>query len=287
MSIENTTTDKNLSSQISQTKVQGIWDNISLFKKISWTIDNLPEPVIFFLIEGSVRLTVNYRNVSTINQHEMFLLPDAAHCKMEALEQSHIMLCSLSVEFLLSGKILSEELPLEDTGQQEIIKKLPIPETILQFLLLLRKCIKEGLDSYYFFDLKRNELNLLLFAYYEEKELTQFLQSVLSKDTQFKRFVLNNYLLVKNVQELAALANYSTSGFIKKFQKIFDESPYKWMQKQKAAKILVEINRGVKSLQEIANEYKFSSYQHFSGFCKATFGIPPTEIYRKSLEVKT
>jgi AraC-like DNA-binding protein len=58
------------------------------------------------------------------------------------------------------------------------------------------------------------------------------------------------------------------------------------MQKQKAAKILIEINRGVKSLQEIANEYKFSSYQHFSAFCKLMFGFPPTEIYRKSLEMK-
>ncbi|GHT61815.1 transcriptional regulator [Bacteroidia bacterium] len=285
MPMEDIVTNKNVSSQVSQTKIQDIWESISLSKKACWITKHLSEPVIFFLIEGKIQLTINYTDIYTVNQSEMCLLPDATHCKVEAVEQSHIMICSLSIEFLLFGKEILEELPFDNIDPKKIIKKLPVSETILQYLLLLHKCMKEGLDSYYFFDLKRNELNLLLFAYYKEIELTQFFQSVLSKDILFKRFVLNNYLLVKNVQELAELANYSTSGFIKKFQKIFDESPYKWMQKQKATKILIEINRGVKSLQEIGNEYKFSSYQHFSSFCKAMFGLPPTEIYGENLEM--
>ena len=268
-------------------EIQNIWESISLAKKACWVTEKLPEPVIFFLIEGTIQLTINDTDIYTINRNEMFLLPDANPCQIEALEQSSIMVCSLSVEFLLSEEKLLEELTVEDTNQKRIIRRLPISETIMQFLLLLHKCMREGLDSYYFLDLKRNELNLLLFVYYNKGELAQFLENVLSKDTRFKRFVLNNYLTVKNVQELAKLANMSTSGFIKKFQKIFDESPYKWMQKQKAGKILIEINKGVKSLQEIANEYKFSSYQHFSGFCKAAFGFPPTEIFGKSLEMKT
>jgi AraC-like DNA-binding protein len=268
------------------TEIQNIWERISLPPNANWMNEKLSEPVIFFLMDGIVRLTIENVDIYTIDKGEMFLLPDATHCKIEALERSSLMLCSLSVEFLLSEKKLSEELILENSDEKEIIKKLPVSKTILHFLLLLCRCMEEGLVSYYFLDLKRNELHLLLFAYYKEKDLALFFRSVLSKDTQFKQFVLNNYLMVKNVQELAVLANYSTSGFIKKFQKVFDGSPYKWMQKQKAAKILIEINRGVMSLQEIANEYKFSSYQHFSGFCKAVFGFPPSEIYGKSLTIK-
>ncbi|GHT53250.1 transcriptional regulator [Bacteroidia bacterium] len=268
-------------------KIRAIWESVSLAKKACWVPEKLPDPVIAFLIEGNIRLTVHDTDAYTVNPCEMFLLPDATPCKIEALEQSRLMICTLSVEFLLSDKKLLEEITFENTGQPELLKKLPVSETILQFLLLLYKCMRDGLGSYYFFDLKRCELNLLLYAYYEESELAHFFRDVLSKDNQFRRFVLNNYLTVKNVQKLAELANYSTSGFIKKFQKVFNESPYQWMQKQKAAKILIEINRGIKSLQEIANDYKFSSYQHFAGFCKAMFGFPPTEIYRKSLEMKT
>jgi AraC-like DNA-binding protein len=109
--------------------------------------------------------------------------------------------------------------------------------------------------------------------------LAQFLHFIVSENVQFKEFVINNYRNVKNVQELAALANYSTSGFIKKFQKCFNDSPYGWMQKQRAKQILIEIKQGVKSLQEIAVEYKFSSYQHFSNFCKKQLGFPPTKIF--------
>jgi AraC-like DNA-binding protein len=267
-------------------EIQNIWETISLPPQSYWMNEKLSDPVIFFLMDGIVKLTVEDTDVYTVNKGEMFLLPDATHCKIEALEQSSLVLCILSVEFLLSEKKFPEELIPSNSEEKEIIKKLPISKTILQFLLLLHRCMEEGLVSYYFMDLKRDELNLLLFAYYKEEELALFFRSVLSNDTQFKRFVLNNYLAVKNVQELAALANYSTSGFIKKFQKVFDESPYKWMQKQKTAKILIEITRGVKSLQEIANEYRFSSYQHFSGFCKTMFGFPPTEIYGKSLGIK-
>jgi AraC-like DNA-binding protein len=96
------------------------------------------------------------------------------------------------------------------------------------------------------------------------------------------KIVMNNYYNAKNVKDLAKYANYSTSGFIKKFQKCFNDSPYEWMQKQKAKKISVEIIRGIKSLQEIASEYNFSSYQHFSVFCKAQLGSTPTEILAKS-----
>lgn len=266
---------------IKNEKIQDIWKSISLAEKACWIPEKQSDPVVFFLLEGILQLTVNDADAYTVNQHEMFLLPDVIHCKIEALEQSYVMICSLSAEFLLSDKKLQEELIFENTA--ELLKKLPVSETILQFLLLLRRCVKEGLDSHYFFDLKRSELGLLLFVYYEERELAYFFGDVLSKDIRFKQFVLNNYLTVKNVQELAKLASYSTSGFIKKFQKVFNESPYKWMQQQKAERILIEINRGIKSLQEIANEYKFSSYQHFAGFCKSMFGFPPTEISRKNL----
>jgi AraC-like DNA-binding protein len=257
---------------------QNIWENIFLPEQVYRITKKSSDPVIFFLLEGNIRFTINDTDVYTVDAGEMILLPEAIPCKIEALKRSSIMKCALSVESLLVKTKLMEELGFENTSHEKTIKKLPVSEIIGQFLLLLRKCMEQGLVSYYFFDLKRSELNLLLFACYEKKALAEFFQPVLSKDIQFKHFVLNNYLKVKSVQELAMLANYSASGFIKKFQKAFDESPYQWMQKQKAAKIQIDINRGVKSLQEIANEYKFSSYQHFSIFCKAMFGFPPTDI---------
>lgn len=257
---------------------QNIWENIFFPEQAYRVTKKSSYPVIFFLLEGNIRFTINNTDVYTVDAGEMILLPEVIPYKIEALKRSSVMKCILSVESLLVKNKLMEELNFENTNYEDPIKKLPVSDIINQFLLLLHKCMEQGLVSYYFFDLKRSELNLLLFACYEKKKLAEFFQPVLSRDIQFKYFVLNNYLKVKNIQELAILANYSASGFIKKFQKVFNESPYQWMKKQKAAKIHIDINRGVKSLQEIANEYKFSSYQHFSVFCKAMFGFPPTDI---------
>ncbi|MDR3339739.1 MAG: AraC family transcriptional regulator [Candidatus Symbiothrix sp.] len=211
----------------------------------------------------------------------MFLVPDSASFKIITSEPTQLMICLIPLEFLFSVQNLISKLVRQFESGQEAFEKLTVKKTILHFLSLLDTCIKEDCNSDYFFGLKRQELFVLLFFYYKNEDLSSFFSHILSKNLQFVKFVMDNYLAVKNVQELAIVANYSTSGFIKKFTKYFNEPPYQWIQKQKAKHILVEIGQGIKSLQEIASEYKFSSYQHFSEFCKKQFGFPPTELSKK------
>jgi AraC-like DNA-binding protein len=266
----------------SKLKTQPIWDNMYFLQDHNVN-ENIPhEPIIYFVIKGRIHLLINDMEKYIIYPQEMFMIPEDSSYSIKTSEQVYLMSCRMPVESLFSEQILIDELIPQFENIQNQFTKLPIKKTISRYLALLNNHMRDGLNSNIFYELKRHELFLLLFAYYTKKELAELLYSILSKNIQFKKFVMNNYLSVKNVQELAALANYSTSGFIKKFQKYFNESPYQWMQKQKAKQILIEINRGVKSLQEIANEYKFSSYQHFAGFCKSQLGFPPTEISGKN-----
>ena len=218
--------------------------------------------------------------IHTVYSREMFVAQIDHSYGITILQQTHLLVCYIPIEAWHEKWI--DRLTLGEEGNEEYMSdeffKLPVKKVIIRFLFLLDVYLKEDTFPLYFFELKRQELFFLFFSYYPDNDLVRFLQSVLSKDMQFKRVVMDNYLKVKNVQELAKSVNYSTSGFIKKFQKCFNDSPYRWMQMQKARHISVEISRGVKSLQEIANEYKFSSYQHFSGFCKAQLGSTPTEI---------
>jgi hypothetical protein len=59
-------------------------------------------------------------------------------------------------------------------------KKIPIIETILQFLLLLCKCAKMDLLRI-FYGILKNKLNLLLFIFYKENELALLFRNILSK----------------------------------------------------------------------------------------------------------
>lgn len=260
---------------------QNIWGNLNFSKGYLKNEEILNETVIFFVIKGRVRFSINEMKNYVIYSDEMFLVPQGCSCDIEILESTNIMTCQFHVESLLLEQALIDELIPYCVDIEDDFIKLSTNKVIKSYLILLNKYIKDGLDSYYFFDLKRQEIFLLLFFYYTKKELARFLSGIIGENVQFRKFVMNNYLNVKNVQELAALANYSTSGFIKKFQRNFNESPYRWMQKQKAKRILAEINQGIKSLQEIATEYNFSSYQHFATFCKSHFGSPPTEIFDK------
>jgi len=234
--------------------------------------------MIFFVIKGSVGIKINNNDLHFVFSREMFITQNNNLYSITIQEQTHLMICHVPGEAWYTEQKRIIELIPEVANLPEKFFKLPLKKTIIRYLSLLEFYFKEGIHDTYFFELKLKELFFLIFSSYQKHDLARFLQNILSDDVQFKIFVHNNYLNAGNVQELAKLAHYSTSGFIKKFQKCFNDSPYQWMQKQKAKQISIEILRGNKSLQEIANEYKFSSYQHFSVFCRSKLGAPPSVI---------
>jgi len=269
----------NSGETVSQEK---IWENIILPKGCHVEEQLSYNPMIFFVITGSVCFKENEADEAhTVFSREMFMVEIDNSCEIIVLEQAHLIVSHVPVEAWCAEQKWIESLASNVKSGSGRFSKLPINKIIVRYLSLLELYLKDGIHSQYFLGLKRQELFFLFFYYYSSSDLAQFFQCIISKDMQFKQLVATNCLHARNVQELAELANYSTSGFIKKFQRCFNDSPYKWMQKQKAKQISTEIYEGTKSLQEIANEYKFSSYQHFSVFCKTQLGVAPTAIWGK------
>ena len=257
---------------------QRIWESIVLPKDYLLGKQYSSAPTIFFIITGSVCFKTNGMEEHTIFAHEMFITRIDNSYEIIMIEPTHLIICCVPMEAWFKEQKWIEGLISTGDEAPESFFKLPIRRMVVRYLSLLEQYIKEGFFSSDFFELKRQELFFLFTFYYSKGELARFLQSVFYSDIQFKNLVVSNCIHAKNVRELAKFANYSTSGFIKKFRKCFNESPYRWMQKQKAKQISIEIYKGNKSLQEIANEYNFSSYQHFSFFCKTQLGAPPTVI---------
>jgi len=259
-------------------KIPKAWLSLHLPKDYTLENDTSHDASVFFVIKGSINLSVGNKENSLIGAQEMFIISQENLCKMKMEESTHIMMCSFRIESLVSDQNVIDELIHYGKVQSNRFERLPIKKGINDYLIQLDQCLQEGLESAYYLELKRRELFLLLFFYYSKHSLAKFLHCILFEDIQFRGFIMKNYQRVKNVQDLADLANYSASGFIKRFHRCFNESPYKWMQRQKANQILFDIKEGTKSLQEIATLYNFSSYQHFANFCKIQFGFPPTKI---------
>jgi AraC-like DNA-binding protein len=280
-----TSQDKSLPKNSTlESKFQCIWKNSYFPKNFSLEKEVSSEVTILFVLEGKMSLLTDKGKTEIIGSKEMFMIPGERVYDVKTLKPAHVISCSFHIESLHLERPLIDNLVSWKKDVQENFTKLPVNKMIESFLVLLEQNIKDGLDSPSFWDIKKQELFFLLFFYYSKPNLAKFLYYIICEDIQFKEFILNNYQRVKNVQELADLANYSTSGFIKRFQRYFDESPYRWMQKQRANRILNDVTQGVKSLQEIATEYNFSSYQHFANFCKVQFGFPPTKIAGKSVQ---
>ena len=262
---------------------QRIWESLVFPKGYRFERLQSFDPVIVFIISGSVCIKINGNDEYFVSLHEMFLAQIDSPYEFVMLEQTHLIICHTPLEVWYTEQKGIENLIQESKDEKcsTHFHKLHIKKSVIRFLSLLDMYFKEGIHDSNFYELKRQEFIFLLFHLYRSEELAQFLFCILSKDIQFMKTIVSSYLNAKNVQELAKLVNYSTSGFIKKFKKCFNSSPYKWMQRQKSKQILTEIGKGTKSLQEIANEYKFSSYQHFSVFCKAQLGAPPTVIFEK------
>jgi len=263
------------------TNHQRIWESVFLAKDYCFERQLSNEPVIFFIVSGSMNLKINNAEEFSIFSNEMFMAQFDNSYEITTLEQTHLLICYTPIESWYTEQKWIDEIVLEKNDKNNNFFKLPLKNILIHYLFLMKIYLEEKIHSLSFYELKRQELFFLLNIYYQKQELSQFLKCISSNDMQFKKFVVANYLKAGNVQNLAKLANYSTSGFIKKFEKSFKESPYKWMQKQKAKQIYFEIYRGIKPLKEIANEYNFSSYQHFSVFCKSQLGAPPTILIEK------
>lgn len=159
---------------------------------------------------------------------------------------------------------------------------LPIKPLLKEYLRQVESYLNHGFYNTEFFDIKIQELQILLTRFYLPEELAGFFRSVLNSDLTFATFVLNKWHEVRNVQELASLSHYCETGFRKKFRQVFGLSPYKWIQQKRSARLYYEIVNNDKPFKAIAEEYGFKSLQHFNEYCHRYFDCPPGAL-RKSL----
>jgi AraC-like DNA-binding protein len=165
-----------------------------------------------------------------------------------------------------------------DEKSEDSSHPLKTNKVISNYLELLLESLNDGLSCDYFHKIKQKELFYYLRAYYPKKELSAFFSPMLNGDIHFSQLVFKNYDSVKNLGELAKIANYSLSGFKKRFTKVFGMSPQRWIENEKAKKIRYEINCTHKSFKEISVEFNFSSPSHFDSFCKRVFGMSPGKL---------
>lgn len=253
----------------------------------SYSGDLASEAAIVIVANGTLLVTLKECK-QVVGPEEIFLIPPGQEVECKVQKEAQVILCYFVPEIIPGILSLQEQMYFcrnmkrESAGPELTI--LEINKACQAFLDLFRYYYHEGITSSRMQTLKLQEFFFLLSHTYDKEKVAAFLQPVINGRSDFRNFVHANWKNARNVGELAAMANLSTSGFMKKFRRCFSESAYKWMTQRKAESVLEEITSGQIPFKEIVDKYHFASYAHFGTFCKAQYGDSPKAIQRRGKE---
>jgi AraC-like DNA-binding protein len=243
----------------------------------------MEEPVIIFVTEGKLELMPGSDVLQIIDQGNLFLLPVGFRLLFRCTESARLVYCRIRENIPFCDDVKLHELRniLEykkiniDSSQ---IYTLEIKQSLDFFLSCLLSALNDGLSHNYYFEIKLNELFILLNVYYPNESLSAFFYPLLNEDFIFKTLVFKNRTKVFAVNELAAIVHLSPIAFREHFKRIFGVLPSDWLNEERAKLILHELTMTNKPLKQICEECRFLSLSCFNRFCKKHLKNTPYKI---------
>ena len=235
--------------------------------------------MLCFVAEGELEVKFGHQQTNIIGGRRFFLVPSGVNFYGRQLCETSVMCCSFSdtPKFcnIYTLEHLADSMGKVDDGSFAV---LPICDRLHMFLRFLYDCMDDGILCAHFHQLKLQELFLLLRAYYSKEDLARMFSPVLGIDADFRQFVLEHYREFVDVKQFASLANMTVSTFQRKFKHEFKKPVNEWLLDRKCELIIRDLKTSLKTINEISEDYGFSSLQYFSNFCKHQFGKSPTEL---------
>lgn len=118
---------------------------------------------------------------------------------------------------------------------------------------------------------------------YDPTYISIFTQFSKAERADLEAFMIHNYQFNTTLKTLAQMSGRSLSTFNREFRVLFNESPHKWIMKQrlnKAKELLLLTN---KRASDIYLELGFEDLAHFSRSFKKQFGKNPTDIKKTNI----
>lgn len=242
--------------------------------------DILPIPVMIFVMSGKLILC-HQKNVETVvNVGEMATAVFTEQSYVTFMEDSMCMRLYIQGDGLDFCHRIVNSVALtnagEPTGEQGMV--LPMIPEIQAIVRQMTGYITDGLMCCDVHAMKQQELAAVLQAYYRPSDLLPFIAPIYDPNARFYNDVMrlaNDYLPVK---EMASLLSMSYPTFIRRFRKVFKETPLEWQSKYRMKQLTDMLRNTAHTEQEIADELCFSTVQNMRAFCKARCGQTPAQL---------
>lgn len=135
---------------------------------------------------------------------------------------------------------------------------------------------------------KLEELLLLLLQSDTKENIYCFFQEIYDNYNQsIEDIVLDNLYKKVTIEELARLSNRSLSAFKKDFQKIYNESPHKYISSIRLENARFQLLNSNLPVAEIANNCGFENPSHFIRLFKASYQVTPNSFRNQNGHFKS
>ena len=242
---------------------------------------------LFFLLEGEVIVSCNEFSNRQFKKGDMFFIPRAAETKFVAATDCKFMVCVFDVIMSVCDKFNLHSCWLICKNMKYDFKPTKIIPQLEVFLKQVVYYLDQGVKCEHYHEIKQQELFLILRWFYPKEQLAHLFYPIIGQSIDFKTFVLDNHLKVKNIDELSNLSMMGRSSFDLKFKKEFGMSPGQWLLKQKAKHIKIHMATPGITISDLLIKFDFNSATHFTRFCKQQFGCPPSKLIASMQEKRT
>ncbi|MEG2946104.1 MAG: AraC family transcriptional regulator [Bacteroidales bacterium] len=254
-----------------------------LFQHFTLTVNekiNFPNNefnVMIFNIIGCIIIYVN-NSIIKVEKDELIQIPRSWKYTIEAQQESEILIVLFNHPLFITNKEILSQIDNQHSKVKISLKTFPVPKFLIEFNNYLISFIKREFSNEYFYELKFNELFLLVSICFKREELMTLFYYTLTESGYFKSVVLEEYKNAKNVVDLAKTLGVSMTTFNIKFTQEFGTTPGKWLTQQKAKEIYIRMYNPNIKIKDLINDFEFSSPTQFTRFCRNQFGMTPTQL---------
>ncbi|MDR0536962.1 MAG: helix-turn-helix transcriptional regulator [Tannerellaceae bacterium] len=236
---------------------------------------------LLFIIDGEMNISYNEFKNHLCRAGEMVFIPQDALTRIEAFTDIKYLSMSFNNHIAIYDEVELHELR-EFEQERAIFHKLDIRTPLTEVIESIVFYQEHKISNTPLNEVKEKEIFLVLKVFYAKQELARFLKPLINPDADFKTLVINSYQGSRNVEELAKRCNLSVRVFTRKFKSQFNDSPYRWILRQRGKQIKALLADKRIPMQTIVNDFGFSSPAHFTTYCKKQFGATPS-AFRNAL----
>lgn len=226
------------------------------------------ENLIIFVLKGKIKISgVGSKDVTLTSLKMYNTSKNLKPSSCIALEST--IFIKLKTDALLPFtdiQYLRDIRKLREFESKELIG-LPINLLLKTFLVGIIFLKRNDFSSRVVYDLKKQELLMILRKNFERPILAQFFMAAITAESEFKILVISHYTNSINVKNLAEKCFMTTKTFTNHFQDEFQTTPHKWLTETKINNLTNDILNKSYPIALILSEYGFASKSDLRKFC--------------------